>query len=1825
MGRSALIVFAAGAVPLFLTLVFGPRLLIKGLLASRGLSLVYSSADFDPIRWILTFYDVRVTTIHGEIMRGSEMSVDAGITREGPVVDISMNEPVFTIVRDRKGELLIPFRSGGGKLRGKPAPGRQVVRSVTVTGGRLLFRDESTEALLDARNITATMKAGSPYEIDFRSPRSRIVFRDYSLDGAIEAQAVLEDPVRIRSMSLKGGGLLLKMTDQKIPQPLKTLDVSGEVELEPFIRTVAGATAHSAEGAVGFTASLDLPQQSASLRLRSEHIRVASVDLYDCRAETKVTTAGTGSGTASAGVGGGRVRMKVSRTAGKSSVDASLDRVDSRLLPPIAARVPLKAATAASGDLHLRWGRGSFRDVKAEAKMTLTPLKAEPGHVAVGGTVEAVYDDHKLSFAPSELHLGSGGTVQFDGAVGEGAEGLRVTTNVADLHVFLSDMSGQGLGLPTPPASLAGTAQFSGFVEADGKTVRGRVQSPSIRFAGQRFSSFSGSLERSDAGIEVPEFVCEVLGGTLRGHASIGGGKYSLTMSGESIALPELSDYLTGGSVAFTAGGEGLVAEPRIQGQFVADAVATAQTAPESYAGDFALNGRSLEVKARSRTGDLKAAASLDLTEPYPFFTTIDFVRLPVSRVFTRYSGQAGIEATVTGHVEAGFPLSERSSAVFHLSLSDLDVNAAGATLHNQGDISVALTREYVDFERFQVEGGGGELRIAGRLPLTAGQQADLEVDGRVGLEVLDLLLPSLRAGGTIEGKAKLTGVRPMVESTGLFTLRDGSFSHPALPFAIGGIEGEIRLDGADLELRNIRGSLPEGTFAVTGRLPLGSLPTGIGTGAESMDLKIALRSAGTGNVAHLLPEPARSDLHFKADADLRLTGRLGSLSDLSFDGTVSGAGLKYDDWALVAPPFPVSKQGDTFSATGITFTGDGMSLSGSGEIEIGAAARRLRATIRGEVENRVLDSHVSGSEFGGKTTLDLSIDGPPSSPAFSGEVKVAGGSVRVPERRLDLTSISGSIKLSGSRAWADFVGKMNGGETTMAGDATMEGRRIASMVLDASFENCAVFYPEGLQGKMDGRVTFARDREAIYTLDGDLWLRDGLYRKNVSLGRQLLSGLAKKQEKGELPALADMRLNVRVSPVGSVRVKNDVADLRFEGDLTVRGTRGKPTLVGQIRTLPDGKFYFQGRRYAIANGILSFEGDDQLDPRADVRATVDVKYTSPRNPYGSQTKHDAHKISVELLGKISDPTIHLMDDSSSPLSEVEIASLLLTGQVLGSGSTSSKEDYRNQMVRILGGSVGSTFLPVIGRKLGVDQFDIQPADISNETEQPTARAIIGKDLGGGFFFTYSPDLSNSQRYLWILDYQLGHNVALRASRQDDASYMGRVSHNVGFNLFAGRRARPVIRMTGTPSLPDPQKEYIAEIMIEGLKATDAALALRQLTFHPGEELDYERLYASQRKLYSLNVFRSVRVYAEPLPGSKGFVTVRVVLVEQNVYQFFYGLRYNTQGKIAGAENKQNPEGFDGELEVHNVNLFGKGIDAGFYTRQSAPERNYRLTMTLPYLFSHQFNTNILLYRKNLTEEEATKLLTDTRGASLQVEHRLTPRISLRYFSNYKRTRVTEEGAIDHEPVDVAFSRFRLGTAFIGDYRDDPFDAKKGLFASATFEYQPQWLGSDLTLLKSFSQLSLYYTVFNKVTIAVNNRIGLIDNFGRDVPPSDLFYSGGSVSVRSFQEDYLGPRDPIVTDQPWGGRAVIVYNQEIRFPIRALSKRIALKGVLFHDAGNVFREVSELRAFDVRRSAGIGLRLDTPFSLFRLDYAVTIDPRPEENRNRWVFSLGQMF
>ncbi|MBX5494640.1 MAG: BamA/TamA family outer membrane protein, partial [Bryobacteraceae bacterium] len=106
-------------------------------------------------------------------------------------------------------------------------------------------------------------------------------------------------------------------------------------------------------------------------------------------------------------------------------------------------------------------------------------------------------------------------------------------------------------------------------------------------------------------------------------------------------------------------------------------------------------------------------------------------------------------------------------------------------------------------------------------------------------------------------------------------------------------------------------------------------------------------------------------------------------------------------------------------------------------------------------------------------------------------------------------------------------------------------------------------------------------------------------------------------------------------------------------------------------------------------------------------------------------------------------------------------------------------------------------------------------------------------------------------------------------------------------------------------------------------------------------------------------------------------------------------------------------------------------------------------------------------------------------------------------------------------------------------------------------------------------------------------------------------------TIRGFRQNRVGP---MVAGEPVGGEAVFILNNELRFPIWSL-----FDGVAFLDMGNVYERWQDFNPFDVRKAAGFGLRIRTPFFMLRFDYGFKLDRRPGESIGQFFFSIGQAF
>jgi outer membrane protein assembly factor BamA len=152
--------------------------------------------------------------------------------------------------------------------------------------------------------------------------------------------------------------------------------------------------------------------------------------------------------------------------------------------------------------------------------------------------------------------------------------------------------------------------------------------------------------------------------------------------------------------------------------------------------------------------------------------------------------------------------------------------------------------------------------------------------------------------------------------------------------------------------------------------------------------------------------------------------------------------------------------------------------------------------------------------------------------------------------------------------------------------------------------------------------------------------------------------------------------------------------------------------------------------------------------------------------------------------------------------------------------------------------------------------------------------------------------------------------------------------------------------------------------------------------------------------------------------------------------------------------------------------------------------------------------------------------------------------------------------------------------------------------------------------------------------LALKARAGLEGKYGesysdpqRQIPQTHLFFGGGSGSVRGWES-----RGLIASGNPLlGGNLVVEGSVEVRMNIlQAMRDGLLDKFwiVGFVDAGNVWVEASQFNLKQVALAAGIGIRYDTFFGPFRIDWGFRVYNPAEVPGQQWIIDrrlVGQTF
>jgi outer membrane protein insertion porin family len=426
----------------------------------------------------------------------------------------------------------------------------------------------------------------------------------------------------------------------------------------------------------------------------------------------------------------------------------------------------------------------------------------------------------------------------------------------------------------------------------------------------------------------------------------------------------------------------------------------------------------------------------------------------------------------------------------------------------------------------------------------------------------------------------------------------------------------------------------------------------------------------------------------------------------------------------------------------------------------------------------------------------------------------------------------------------------------------------------------------------------------------------------------------------------------------------------------------------------------------------------------------------------------------------------------------------------------------------------------------------------------------------------------------------------------------------------------------------------VSQILLTGYRYTHTSIIARQVKIAPGGPLREGDEVSTQRNLYNLSVFNRVQIAPQNPNGTDPEKAVVVDVEEGRRYTIGYGGGFEVQRLAGGSTNPNgtilsaSPRGI---FEISRLNMFGRGQTLTFRVRASTIQYRALLSYTADDFLSQKSLSLQLLGFADKTQDVNTFTSIRFEGA-LQVAETLSPSSSLlyRYFfrrvraSNINETINPEQIPLLSQPTLVS----GLGITYARDRRDNPGDAKRGTFNSVDASVATKSIGSSASFFRGYLQNSSFNSFGRAFVFARSTRFGIEEPLGSsaevDIPLPERFFSGGGSSLRGFGLNQAGPRDP-VTGFPIGGLGLLVFNQELRFPMKLPIVGNRLGGTVFYDAGNVFTDVSHITLASKPSSLmslnyfshtlGLGVRYPTPIGPVRVDLGYQLNPAQYQATN----------
>ncbi len=481
-------------------------------------------------------------------------------------------------------------------------------------------------------------------------------------------------------------------------------------------------------------------------------------------------------------------------------------------------------------------------------------------------------------------------------------------------------------------------------------------------------------------------------------------------------------------------------------------------------------------------------------------------------------------------------------------------------------------------------------------------------------------------------------------------------------------------------------------------------------------------------------------------------------------------------------------------------------------------------------------------------------------------------------------------------------------------------------------------------------------------------------------------------------------------------------------------------------------------------------------------------------------------------------------------------------------------------------------------------------------------------------------------------------------------TYVGNDSIDLEIRIFEGKQAR------------------IKNVTVSGNTKTNDHVIIRELRTRPGQLFSREDIIRTTRELANLQYFNAETINPVPKPDpADGTVDIEYQVEETSADQielsggWGYGRIIGTLGLSFNNFSLKNFFKKDAWRPIPGGD--GQKLSLRFQT-YGADYLSWSVSFTEPWLGGKKPNALTVsyyhsIYSNGLPKSDTSRASFVINGITVGLGKRLTwpddfftlyqgVNLMLYKLQNYSSIFSVGDGTGNFNNINYEII---LGRNSV----DQPIYPRRGSDISLGLEVTPPY--SLFTPNKDYTSLDdnekykwieyykwkfkayWYFELMEKLVFVTKFRFGYLGYYNRDigVTPFERFYLGGDglsgynnydgreiISMRGYENETITPH--YYEDQNIGGNIFTRYTMELRYPL-SLNPSSTIYALTFVEAGNSWLGSQGFDPFDMKRSAGFGIRVFLPmFGMLGLDWAYGFDPiygLPSANGSHFHFSLNQ--